>query len=44
MTKKTSLLTLATAGAAAGLVSGLVKLGWEALLPPRTPERDATNP
>ncbi|MFT8363034.1 MAG: DUF1440 domain-containing protein [Sporolactobacillus sp.] len=32
------------AGAAAGLISGLVKLGWENLMPPRTPERDATNP
>lgn len=32
------------AGVAAGLVSGLVKLGWENILPPRTPERDATNP
>ncbi|MDO4855873.1 MAG: DUF1440 domain-containing protein [Limosilactobacillus gorillae] len=32
------------AGTAAGLLSGLVKLGWENILPPRTPERDATNP
>lgn len=32
------------AGGAAGLVSGLVKLGWENVLPPRTEERDATNP
>ena len=32
------------AGVAAGFVSGLVKLGWENLMPPRTPERDATNP
>ncbi|MCL5458768.1 DUF1440 domain-containing protein [Loigolactobacillus coryniformis] len=44
MTKKVALSTLVAAGATAGLVSGLVKLGWEALLPPRTPERDATNP
>ncbi|MFC6208271.1 DUF1440 domain-containing protein [Levilactobacillus tongjiangensis] len=32
------------AGGAAGIVSGLVKLGWENILPPRTEERDATNP
>jgi len=32
------------AGSAAGIVSGLVKLGWENILPPRTEERDATNP
>lgn len=32
------------AGIAAGIVSGLVKFGWENVLPPRTPERDATNP
>ncbi|TGA98957.1 DUF1440 domain-containing protein [Sporolactobacillus shoreae] len=32
------------AGIAAGVVSGLVKFGWENVLPPRTPERDATNP
>ncbi|MDN7145679.1 DUF1440 domain-containing protein [Liquorilactobacillus mali] len=31
-------------GGVAGIVSGFVKLGWENLLPPRTPERDATNP
>ncbi|MDT6979724.1 DUF1440 domain-containing protein [Levilactobacillus zymae] len=32
------------AGGAAGLISGLVKLGWENVLPPRTAARDATNP
>lgn len=32
------------AGAAAGVISGLVKLGWENVLPPRTPERDKANP
>lgn len=32
------------AGGAAGIISGLVKLGWENVLPPRTEERDATNP
>ncbi|WP_414018125.1 DUF1440 domain-containing protein [Lacticaseibacillus saniviri] len=31
-------------GIAAGVVAGLVKLGWENLLPPRTPARNATNP
>lgn len=32
------------AGMVAGFLSGLVKLGWEDVLPPRTPQRDATNP
>lgn len=32
------------AGMVAGFLSGLVKLGWEDILPPRTPARDATNP
>ena len=32
------------AGIAAGVIGGLVKLGWENLLPPRTPARNATNP
>lgn len=32
------------AGSIAGIVSGFVKLGWENLFPPRTPDRDATNP
>lgn len=31
-------------GVTAGLVAGLVKLGWENILPPRTPERNQTNP
>ncbi|KRL01993.1 DUF1440 domain-containing protein [Liquorilactobacillus capillatus] len=31
-------------GGVAGIVSGFVKLGWENLLPPRTPEREKTNP
>lgn len=31
-------------GVVAGLVSGMVKIGWEAALPPRTPERDDPNP
>lgn len=31
-------------GVVAGLVGGMVKIGWEAALPPRTPERDDPNP
>ncbi|MTV82798.1 DUF1440 domain-containing protein [Secundilactobacillus folii] len=32
------------AGTVAGVASGLVKLGWENILPPRTPARNQTNP
>ena len=32
------------AGIIGGLLSGIVKLGWEVMFPPRTPERNATNP
>ena len=32
------------AGVTGGVISGLVKLGWENILPPRTPQRDQTNP
>lgn len=31
-------------GIVAGLISGMVKIGWEAILPPRTQARDETNP
>lgn len=31
-------------GAVAGVVSGMVKIGWEAVMPPRTVERDDPNP
>ncbi|MCH6196227.1 DUF1440 domain-containing protein [Corynebacterium mastitidis] len=31
-------------GLFAGLLSGIVKFGWEVPFPPRTPERNATNP
>ncbi|KQB86428.1 YagU family protein [Corynebacterium lowii] len=31
-------------GIIAGFFSGIVKFGWEVPFPPRTPERDATNP
>lgn len=44
MAQKINLKAAVAAGIAAGLVSGLVKLGWENLMPPRTPKRDATNP
>lgn len=31
-------------GLIAGIFSGIVKFGWEVPFPPRTPERNATNP
>lgn len=31
-------------GLIGGIVSAIVKFGWEVPLPPRTPERNATNP
>ena len=34
----------ALAGVLGGIVSAIVKFGWEVPLPPRTPERNATNP
>ncbi len=42
--KKIDWQAAAFSGAAAGVISGLVKLGWENVLPPRTAERNATNP
>lgn len=36
--------TAALVGIIAGIVSAIVKFGWEVPLPPRTPERNATNP
>ena len=33
----------ALAGVLGGIVSAIVKFGWEVPLPPRTPERNATN-
>lgn len=36
--------TALAAGVVGGLVAGLVKIGWEAVLPPRTPERNDPNP
>lgn len=44
MTKNINFKAVLIGGIAAGLVSGLVKLGWENILPPRTQERDETNP
>ncbi len=41
---KVDLKAALVAGTIAGVFSGLVKLGWESVLPPRTPERDAVNP
>ncbi len=38
------MLILLIAGLLGGLASGFFKLGWEILLPPRTPERNETNP
>ena len=38
------IITSILVGIAAGLISGMVKIGWEAILPPRTQERDETNP
>ena len=32
------------AGTASGSISGLVKLCWDNIMPPRTPERDEVNP
>lgn len=31
-------------GFIAGMISGMVKIGWEVIFPPRTIERNATNP
>lgn len=42
--KNVNVSSAVKAGMVAGFLSGLVKLGWEDLLPPRTPDRDATNP
>jgi len=38
------LLTTILIGIAAGFISGMVKIGWEAILPPRSQARDETNP
>ncbi|GAF41867.1 hypothetical protein FC83_GL002634 [Agrilactobacillus composti DSM 18527 = JCM 14202] len=41
---KFNIWSAVAAGTAAGIVAGMVKMGWENILPPRTPARDATNP
>ncbi len=38
------LFAVVVIGTIAGVISGMVKIGWEAILPPRTQERDETNP
>jgi len=42
--QKSNLKSAIIAGTIAGVASGFVKLGWENVLPPRTAERDETNP
>ncbi|WP_057002422.1 YagU family protein [Agrilactobacillus composti] len=42
--RSVSLSTLLWAGIFGGLISGLVKLGWENILPTRTALRNLTNP
>lgn len=37
-------LLMAAIGVLAGIFSGIVKFGWEVPFPPRTPERNMTNP
>lgn len=44
MKKKENFKAAVLAGVGAGIISGLVKMGWENILPPRTAERDKTNP
>ncbi len=44
MSKSVNWKAALIAGGVAGVISGLVKLGWENVLPPRTPERNKTNP
>lgn len=41
---KRNTIKMIFAGLVAGILAGIVKLGWEAILPPRTPSRNATNP
>lgn len=44
MKKQLSFIQIIYATIIGGLLSGIVKLGWEVMLPPRTPERNETNP
>lgn len=43
-TTKDKIMLAILVGIIAGIVCGYTKLGWENLLPPRTIERDMTNP
>ena len=42
--KRRRIGTAAVVGLIGGLFSAIVKFGWEVPFPPRTPERNATNP
>lgn len=42
--QKKNLKAAIIAGTSAGVISGLVKLGWENILPPRDAKRNSTNP
>ncbi|UXR68915.1 DUF1440 domain-containing protein [Staphylococcus sp. IVB6246] len=44
MKDKLTFIQVICAAIIGGVISGIVKLGWEVMLPPRTPERNATNP
>lgn len=43
-TSTPSFVTSAKAGLLGGFLSGIVKFGWEVPLPPRSPQRNETNP
>ncbi|MDO4911902.1 MAG: DUF1440 domain-containing protein [Corynebacterium sp.] len=42
--RRPSLRSRITVGIVAGILSGIVKFGWEVPFPPRSPERNETNP
>lgn len=44
LTGKSNIINLVIVGILGGIISGIVKLGWENLLPPRTVARNLTNP
>lgn len=44
VTARRNLKAAAVAGVIGGAVSAIVKFGWEVPFPPRTPERNETNP
>lgn len=43
-TPKQKIIVAILVGIIAGIICGYTKLGWEVVLPPRTPLRDAINP